>query len=138
MPESRPIPFVVAMLVCDNAITEAGTNKKSLIGIFENIFSAEIPTAHGPFWIYAKLADAEGTYTPKVKLVHLEKEQVIVEIGLHPITIPDRAVAFELALPVPRLPFPFAGKYEFQLEMDGIFVGRTVFSVNVLDKRGPQ
>jgi hypothetical protein len=138
MPELRPIPFVIAMLVCDNAITEAGTNKKSLIGVFDNILAAQIPTEHGPFWIYAKLADAEGTYSPKVKLVHLEKEQIMIEIGLHPINIPDRTAVFDFALPVPRLPFPFAGKYEFQLEMDGVFIGRTVFTVNQLTKRGAQ
>ena len=36
-------PHLNAMLICDTVITEVGTNKKSLIGLFENISASSFP-----------------------------------------------------------------------------------------------
>ena len=41
MPDA-PISHVVAMLVCDQTNNEKGTNKKSLIGVFDNFIGAGI------------------------------------------------------------------------------------------------
>jgi hypothetical protein len=41
---NAPIPSVVAMLICDQVIAEQGTNKKSLIGVFEIFNALVFPT----------------------------------------------------------------------------------------------
>ena len=38
-----PRPSVKAILICDQIIHEFGTNKKSLIGIFQDIHLAQFP-----------------------------------------------------------------------------------------------
>jgi hypothetical protein len=64
------------MLVCDQAIREAETNKVSLVGIFDQIRGAEFPLAWArPTAVYARVTDAEGHYQMRLELVRLEDEQ---------------------------------------------------------------
>jgi len=109
-----PIPSVVAMLVCDQVITEMGTNKKSLIGIFDNFFSLTYPASIKQMAVYVKLADAEGDYLFKLRIVKLKDEAAIGEIGLQ-VRIADMNQYGELALNTAGIPIPEAGKYEIQL-----------------------
>ena len=108
------IPSVVAMLLCDQIINEAGTNKKSLIGVFDNFASMAFPVLFQRLAVYVKLADAEGDYQFKLRLVNLKDESLIAEIGIQA-KIADRTQHSELALNFGNIPIPEEGKYEFQL-----------------------
>ena len=66
---TSPTPKTNAMLVCDYVITERGTNKKSLIGVFENIGAGTFPCTHFAMSIYIKLTDAQGAYQFRLELV---------------------------------------------------------------------
>ena len=72
-----PKPIVNAMLVCDKVITETGTNKKSLIGIFENINAYKFPCIHHFLAVYIKLTDANGRYKFRLELVDLENDSIV-------------------------------------------------------------
>ena len=71
----QSIPFVTAILLCDAAITEAGSGKKTLVGIFDRIFTRSIPADHGPFWLYAKMTDMHGSNSIRIEIVHLKTEK---------------------------------------------------------------
>ena len=71
---NEPVPSVVAMLVCDQVISEQGTNKKSLIGVFDNFYSLVFPAALPRIAVYVKLADAQGDYLFKLRFVNLRDE----------------------------------------------------------------
>lgn len=109
-----PIPSVVAMLVCDQIITEMGTNKKSLIGVFDNYFSPSFPFVVPRIAIYVKLADAGGEYLFKLRVVKLKDELVIAEIGVRAV-IADPTQYSEVALNIGGFALLEPGKYEFQL-----------------------
>jgi hypothetical protein len=109
-----PIPNVVAMLVCDQIITEQGTNKKTLIGVFDNFMSPNFPALIPRIAVYVKLADAEGDYLFKLRFVNLKDESLVAEIGIQA-KCADRTQHSELALNFGGLPIPSEGKYEFQL-----------------------
>ncbi|HEX4488513.1 MAG TPA: hypothetical protein VH088_19700 [Terriglobales bacterium] len=111
---NSPIPNVVAMLICDQVISEQGTNKKSLIGVFDNFSSLDFPVLIQRLAVYVKLADAEGDYLFKLRLVDLKDEKLIVELGI-PAKILDSTQHSELALNFGNIPIPAEGKYEFQL-----------------------
>jgi hypothetical protein len=118
-----PIPSVVAMLVCDQVIAEQGTNKKSLIGVFEVFNSFEFPAVIPRIAIYVKLADAFGKYHFKLRLVKLKDESLVAEIGIDA-DVKDSAHYSELMLNMGNLPFPEPGKYEFQLYAGDIYLHR--------------
>lgn len=108
-----PIPSVVAMLICDQIITEQLTNKKSLIGVFDKFFSPIFPTVFPRLAIYVKLADAAGDYLFRLRIVKLRDESPLAEIRLDA-KVPDTDEYTELALNMSFM-VPEQGKYEFQL-----------------------
>lgn len=118
-----PIPTVIAMLVCDQIIPEQFTNKKSLIGVFDNFNSLAFPTVLQRVAVYVKMADALGDYTFKLRMVKLKDESLIAEIGIQA-RIAEVGQYSELALNLSNIPVPEAGKYEFQLYADDVYLHR--------------
>src|SRR5713101_1532169 len=108
-----PVPSVLAMLLCDQIIVDAQTQKKSLIGIFEN-FNAMVFPAIANISVYAKLADAEGQYKFKIRVVHLRDERLIGEVFADGM-IQTRLEPVDVAVYLMGFTVPDPGKYEFQL-----------------------
>ena len=130
-----PIPSVVAMLVCDQIINEQGTNKKSLIGVFDNFFSLTFPGFLQRLAVYVKMADAVGDYFLKLRIVKLKDEALIAEVGIQA-HFQDVTQYGELALNLPGLPIPEAGKYEIQLYSGDEYLHRV--TINALLGQAPQ
>ena len=61
--------MVKAILVCDQIIHEFGTNKKSLIGIFEEIHLQKFPAHYPRIAVYVNLTDANGMYVLGMRLI---------------------------------------------------------------------
>ena len=133
----QPIPFVTAILLCDNAITEAGSGKKTLVGIFDRILSKSVPAQHGPFWVYAKMSDMQGSNRIRIEIIHLKTEKKIASLILETNDIPEsmRLQQFEWAIPLPRMTFPLEGEYEFQIIANDVFIGQTVLNVQQISEQ---
>jgi hypothetical protein len=125
MPEA-PIPSVVAMLVCDQVITEVGTGKKSLIGVFEHINSPAFPTQIR-IGIYARLVDAEGDYEVLIRLVNLKDESRVADIRASAKDI-KREAAAEIVVNIAGMIIPEPGKYEIQLFANDAFLHRVTMN----------
>lgn len=136
MPDA-PIPNVVAMLICDQVITEMGTNKKSLIGVFDNFFSLAFPSVLPRLAVYVKLADAEGDYLFKLRIVKLEDESLVAGIGVQ-VQIADIRRYAEVALNMGSIPIPEPGKYEFQLYADDVYLHRITVQAELAQLPGGQ
>jgi|SRR5882724_2265887 len=121
------IPSVVAMLVCDQIITEQGTNKKSLVGIFDYFNSSVFPASLPRLAIYVKMSDAAGDYLFKLRLVKLKDEALVAEIGIQA-SVNDINLYTELALNMANLQFPETGKYEFQLYAGDVYLHRVTMN----------
>lgn len=121
-----PIPSVVAMLVCDQVISEQGTGKKSLIGVFENINAPGFPT-QTRLAIYAKLVDASGHYNILIRLVNLKDETKVADLKAE-LNIADPTACAELAINIVGIILPAAGKYEFQLYANDAFLHRVTMN----------
>ena len=134
-----PIPSVVAMLICDQIINEQVTNKKSLIGVFDNFNSLMFPVVFQRLAVYVKLADAVGDYLFKLRIVKLKDESLIAELGIQA-HIPDASQYSELALNMGNIPLPEPGKYEFQLYAGENFLHRVTMQAVLaqLPQGGPQ
>jgi hypothetical protein len=133
------IPFVTAILLCDQAITEAGTGKKTLVGIFDRIVTKSIPAEHGPFWLYAKMTDLFGSNRIRLEMIHLKTEKKILGLTIATSDIPEamRLQQLDWAFPLPRIHFPLEGEYEFQIYANNVFIGRTVLIIQKMAERKP-
>lgn len=130
-----PKPALKSLVLCDVIIQEAGTNKKSLVGIFHDITAATFPCFHPMMGLYANLADAAGEYHFEVRLVHLGTGEQIGRSPLPPVTVRDRLEPTEICVQIPMLKFPSAGKYEVQLHANGELVGSRDFTVHQVDQK---
>ncbi len=66
----KPIPPLgVALMICDQVISEAGTNKKSLIGVFNNISARQFPCRHNRLCIFVTITGGHGTAKTEVRCV---------------------------------------------------------------------
>ena len=130
-----PHPVLQAMLLCDQAIRDAETNKVSLVGIFDQIRGAEFPLAWArPTAVYTRVTDAEGHYQIQLELVRLEDEASVGRVDVE-MTAGDRMGFGELIFKFDRLIFERPGRYEFRLFAGDRYVGGVVFTVIQIDER---
>jgi hypothetical protein len=130
-------PILSAMLVCDSVITEAGTNKKSLIGVFENINAHEFPVTHHLLAVYVKLTEAHGKYRFRLELVDLKGNTIIGKMEIpRDIDIESPLESHELVFNLPGLKFEHPGKYEFRILANNNMFGQKTFLVKEIPQRG--
>lgn len=123
------VPSLKAMLICDNIITEQGTGKKTLIGIFEKIHSFKFPCIHHNLSVYANFTDALGQYNFRLELYDVGKEQVLAKAEIKDASIPDKLGTSELAFNLKGLVFSHPGKYEFRIFANDRLFGMKSFFV---------
>ena len=124
-----PTPSVKAILICDYIIHEVGSNKKSLIGIFEDIHISRFPCRYPRIAVYVNLTDAHGSYELELRLVNSE-DQALVGSGRAPaVEIDSPLRTCEFALQIQNLVFQKAGPYEFQIYANGKLIATKLFRV---------
>ena len=125
--ESRPlsqvVPVLVAALVCDAAVADPSTGKKTLVGIFDRVNVGQFPTQR-PMSLYLKVTDAEGYYDIEVRYVQVGLGQVLAE-AKGEIHSNNRLISLDLNIEFPPLPIPDKGRYEFQIWANSMFLGAT-------------
>ncbi|MHC4820132.1 MAG: DUF6941 family protein [Planctomycetota bacterium] len=135
---SGPKPEVKAFLLCDYVLQEAGTHKKSLIGIFEQVNSATFPFRHGRISVYANLADAHGSYELMLRLVRLRDGKVLLEAKGLRISVSDPLSVAEVGGNLDGIVFEDEGKYEFAMYANDQFLQSKPFQVRKSDAPSQQ
>ena len=120
---SNVVPVLVAALVCDVAVADPSTGKKTLVGIFDRVNVSQFPTKRR-MSLYIKVTDAEGYYEFEVRYVQVNSGQVLAEAKgeMHS---NNRLISLDLHIEFPPLPIPEAGRYEFQAWANSMFLGST-------------
>lgn len=134
---SPPRPEVKAFLLCDYVLQEAVSNKKSLIGIFEQVNSPQFPFRHGRISVYANLADAHGTYQLGLRLVRLRDGKVLMDAKGLTIQVADPLSVAEIGVNLEGIVFEEPGKYEFALYANDQFLQSKPFRAQKLEPRNP-
>lgn len=124
------IPTVLAMLLCDQVITDAESTKKTLVGLFDSVFASQVPVLYAKgFSIFARLSDVEGKYNFRVDVVFLDEDKALGSVTTKEVIAPNRLGFVELIIVVSGIGFEKYGKYEFQLYANDVYVGRTTLIV---------
>ena len=120
-PLSQVAPLLVAALVCDAAVTDPSTGKKSLIGIFDRVNVGAFP-AECTMSLYFKVTDAEGRYKVEVRYIHADTDETLASAE-EELQFPDRLQSRDFLVQFPSLPMPRDGRYAFQLWANSMFLG---------------
>ncbi len=127
---SQTKPVLIAALVCDVAVKDPTTGKISLIGIFDRVNVKAFP-AKRTVSLYAKLTEAEGTYEFVARYVYSNTGETLAE-AKGEFTAREKLGTVELQLQYPPLPIPGEGRYDFQIWVNGQFLGQTFIDAAVL------
>src|SRR5216684_1838861 len=95
MSVDKPSPIGLAIVICDQIIEDKLTNKKSLIGIFNQIGTGHFPCRHPQVCVFVSLTEGQGQSTARLRIVHEETTQVVTEISGE-IQFPDINAVVEL------------------------------------------
>lgn len=122
-PRSPVVPVLVAALICDTAVADPGSGKKSLVGIFDTIHVSKFPTQR-PMSVYVKLTDAEGFYKMEFRYVRVSSGEVLAKAE-GDVQVKSRIASSDFFFSFPPLPIPAEGRFEFQVWANDVFLGGT-------------
>jgi hypothetical protein len=111
-------PEVLAMILCDQVITDVETNKKSLIGIFDQVEAVALPCVVHELHVYLSLTDGHGTLSTAIACVTVDEGEELFR-GEAEVEFADPLQVVELHFVFPNARFPSTGEYRFQLSTDG-------------------
>ncbi len=127
-----PPPKCKAILLCDQTIIEAGTNKISIIGVFDGFTLVQVPGLTRPSTVFVQLIDGIGEHGIEVDVHDLQSGTVLARGGGIRIKWPDRPFKHNLLLPLPPLSVSHVGDYDLVILADNQEIDRQKFTVSVL------
>ena len=125
-------PEALALIVCDQILVEAGTGKKTLIGIFNEIGCSKFPAAHPNMVVFVSVTGGRGTYGTSLRLIFDGQEKPIFEIpAVMHVDTPMQVVEF--AFKLRGLNLSSAGLYRFEFLCNEELIFSRVFSVKSIE-----
>ena len=119
MPSDLPPPDVLALLICDQIITDRITGKQSLIGMFSKIHAPGFPAAHPQLSVFVTLTDGRGKTDLIIRIVDGDESRPPLVEGRGSVEFKDPRAIANLALQFHGLRFPQPGEYRVQLWSNG-------------------
>lgn len=110
-------PVLLALLLADKVITEKDTNKRSIIGTFNNFWAAQFPASFPPWFVYVAFANVEGQHSLTVNIENRENTFNIYSANAD-FTSQDKTAQIEIPIPIVNARFPNQGKYEVSVSID--------------------
>ena len=109
----KPKPLSLAMMICDTVVDDRRTNKKSLIGLFNNITSSKIPCVHPRFNVFICLTEGNGDYGAKLRCLKVGDEREVFSME-GPIRFLNPRQILEFNFEILGMTFPSYGDYRFE------------------------
>jgi hypothetical protein len=119
MTTQRPHPEVLALLVCDQIITDRITGKQSLIGMFSVIHALKFPVTHPQLAVFASLTGGHGEVTLSIRVVDSNESRRPLVEGNGKVRFASPLAVANLALQFHGLTFAEPGEYRVQMLCDG-------------------
>lgn len=119
MPATKPPPDVIAMLVCDQIITDRISGKQSLIGMFSRVHARRFPCAHPQLSVFVALTDGYDEVELMIRIVDSNDVRPPIVEGKGRVNFKDPRAIANLFLSFHGLTFPKPGEYRVQLYSNG-------------------
>jgi hypothetical protein len=122
-------------MICDQVITEAGTNKKSLIGVFNNVSARHFPCRHPKMCIFVSLTGGHGKARTEVRCVNEDTHETV--LGAHgEIAFQNPNHVVEAVFEFNNVVLPSPGLYCIEVLSDDALVLQRRFVVSQIQKKG--
>jgi len=115
MAVQQPTPDVIALLVCDQIITDRLTGKQSLIGMFSKVHAVGFPATHPQLAVFVALTDGHGRTELTIRIVDSNDARPPIVEGRGGVDFKNPRAIANLALQFHGLTFPAPGEYSVQL-----------------------
>ena len=122
-------PILKAMLLCDQTIVEEGSRKRSLIGIFDRVKTAQFPTVHGAMSVYVQFREIEGVFDFTLELYDLAEDKTLHKAMVKGFKVQERSRDCELVFNMISVRFMHPGDYEFRIYVNDNIFGQKSFQV---------
>jgi hypothetical protein len=129
-------PEVLAMILCDQVITDVDTNKKSLIGLFDQVEALSLPCVVHELHVYLSLTNGHGKLAAAIACVTVDEGEELFH-GETQVAFADPLQVVELHFVFPNARFPRAGEYRFQFSADHQILLERRFFVSYLREEQP-
>jgi hypothetical protein len=129
MPESIPPPRCKALLLCEQIIIDAQSERPSLINIFDAVHAEEFPAEIGPLKIFAKVTERIGNCGFSFEIRDLQNGSSILDIPRIDVHFDDRFQLVNIVAGVNSLSIPRPGAYDLILFAASDEVERQRFEV---------
>lgn len=133
----KPAPDVLALIVCDQIITDRLTGKQSLIGMFSKIHTRGFPVVHPQLSVFVALTEGYGETEFVLRLVDGNEERPPIVEGRGKVKFKDPRTIANLVLQFHGLAFPKPGEYRIQVYAGGTLLREARLDL-VLLKLPPQ
>lgn len=122
---NKPLPIPLSMVLCDTIIEDRKTAKKSLIGLFSTVTTAQVPCVLGRFGVFISLTEGIDEYSCSLQCVFSDDNSVIGEIK-GSIKFRNRRDIVEIALDIGGINLLKFGDYRLDLYCDqSLLISRT-------------
>ncbi len=138
MAMSRPAPDVLALIVCDQIITDRMTGKQSLIGMFSKIHTRGFPAAHPYLCVFVALTEGYGETEFRIRIVDANDARPPIVEGRGKVRFRDPRAIANLGLQFHGLAFPQADEYRVQLYAGSELLREARLEVIQLQPRKPK
>jgi hypothetical protein len=113
-----------AMLLADNIYRDQRSGKYILAGIFQRLYAPDFPTKFGrTVGIFISFSGLVGEAVVEIRFVDLQDMKVWMHREAIPVSSGSADLPVELAVEVPQMPLPHAGKFVFQVWVNGMELG---------------
>ncbi len=138
MPASKPAPDVLALIVCDQIITDRMTGKQSLIGMFSKIHARAFPASHPQLCVFVALTEGYDETEFEIRIVDINDARPPIVAGRGKVKFKDPRSIANLALQFHGLTFPEPGPYRVQIISNGELLREARLNLIALKPRQPQ
>ena len=136
MAMSKPVPDVLALIICDQIITDRLTGKQSLIGMFSRVHVRGFPATHPQLSVYVALTDGHGETEFTIRIVDSNDERPPIVEGKGKVVFKDPRAIANLVLQFHGLTFPEEGEYRVQLYSGGALLREARLELRKVQPRG--
>jgi hypothetical protein len=129
-------PLCLALVLADAIHIDMATGKRTILGTFAVIFSAEFPAQHAQLAIYASITDGIGEMDITARIVDVDEEREPVAEMTGKINFEDPRMVAEIGAAFSGVIFPQAGEYRIQLFAESeLLMERRLLVVNTSEQQ---
>ena len=123
-----PSPTALSFIICDTVIEDKRTNKKTLVGLFNNINAKSFPCTHAAMHVFIGLTEGRGKYKCTLSCEKDDSSQKLFELP-GSIEFKNPLAVVEINFEIRGVRFIEGGTYRFEFSCNNIPVISRKFQV---------